>query len=28
MKTKQPRVVVIGPVLETEAIVVHRGFWN
>ena len=28
MKTKQPRVVVIGPVLETEAIVVHRGFWK
>ena len=28
MRTKQPSVVVIGPVLETEAVVVHRGFWK
>jgi tRNA(Arg) A34 adenosine deaminase TadA len=27
-KTKQPSVLVIGPVLEAEATVVHRGFWN
>src|SRR5215471_1559441 len=27
-KTKQPSVLVIGPVLEAEAVVVHRGFWN
>ena len=27
-RTKQPSVLVIGPVLEAEAVVVHRGFWN
>jgi tRNA(Arg) A34 adenosine deaminase TadA len=27
-RTKQPNVLVIGPVLEAEAIAVHRGFWN
>jgi hypothetical protein len=27
-RTKQPRVLIIGPVLEAEAVVVHRGFWN
>jgi tRNA(Arg) A34 adenosine deaminase TadA len=27
-RTKQPSVLVIGPVLEAEATAVHRGFWN
>jgi tRNA(Arg) A34 adenosine deaminase TadA len=27
-RTKQPSVVVVGPVLETEAVVVHRGYWK
>ncbi len=27
-RTKQPSVLVIGPVLEAEAVVVHRGFWD
>ncbi len=27
-RTKQPSVNVIGPVLETEAVVVHRGYWK
>ena len=27
-RTKQPSVLVVGPVLEAEAVVVHRGFWN
>lgn len=27
-RSKQPSVVVIGPVLEAEAIVPHRGYWN
>lgn len=27
-RTKQPSVVVVGPVLEAEAVVVHRGFWK
>lgn len=27
-RTKQPSVVVVGPVLEGEAVVVHRGFWK
>src|SRR5215469_4458227 len=27
-RTNQPSVLVIGPVLEEEATVVHRGFWN
>jgi tRNA(Arg) A34 adenosine deaminase TadA len=27
-RTKQPSVVVVGPVLETEAVVVHRGYWR
>jgi tRNA(Arg) A34 adenosine deaminase TadA len=27
-RTKQPAVVVVGPVLEAEAVVVHRGYWK
>jgi tRNA(Arg) A34 adenosine deaminase TadA len=27
-RTKQPSVIVVGPVLEAEAVVVHRGFWK
>jgi len=27
-KTTQPRVEVIGPLLEEDAIAVHRGFWT
>jgi len=27
-RTKQPSVVVVGPLLEAEAIVVHRGYWK
>jgi len=27
-RSKQPSVVVIGPVLEAEAVVAHRGYWN
>jgi tRNA(Arg) A34 adenosine deaminase TadA len=27
-RTKQPSVVVVGPVLESEAVVVHRGYWK
>jgi len=27
-RTKQPSVLVVGPVLEAEAVVVHRDFWN
>jgi tRNA(Arg) A34 adenosine deaminase TadA len=27
-RTKQPGVVVVGPLLEAEAVVVHRGYWK
>lgn len=27
-RTRQPSVVVVGPVLEAEAVAVHRGFWK
>ncbi len=27
-RTKQPSVVVVGPLLEAEAIVVHHGYWK
>ncbi len=26
-RTKQPSVLVVGPVLEAEAVIVHDGFW-
>jgi len=27
-RTKQLSVVVVGSVLDTEAVVVHRGYWK
>jgi len=27
-RTKQPSVLVVGPVLESEAVVVHKGAWK
>jgi tRNA(Arg) A34 adenosine deaminase TadA len=27
-RTKQPSVVVVGPILETEAVTVHHGYWK
>jgi len=27
-RTKQPKVLIVGPVLEDEAVVVHSGYWK